>query len=340
MRYPAFVIVGTPRSGTTLVQRLACELDGVRVPAETHFFTEFVWSAGPRWRFPLTGDGVRRVLDEYGARPYLRDVPFDRAVALQELESRCDSLVDLFAGLVAGLAGSAGPAAVVGEKTPGHALWWRPLARALPELKVIFVVRDPRAVVASALALGWSKHHAMTAQRWNDDVRRAEVARRSLGNRCLVLRYEDVVGDESGSRRSIGDFLGARPPGTGRSAPAPAAGPSGPGGVPLFPAWEAWKTSALGPVDPDRLDSWRRQLSAAQQRDVDAICHDPMVRWGYREAGCRVALVHQLVLSPPAQLRRMQHQVRRARRGSGIRRLSRLWSPVATTAPGAPSPVE
>lgn len=39
---PAFLIVGTPRSGTTLVQRLASELPGVAIPPETHFFSLFV----------------------------------------------------------------------------------------------------------------------------------------------------------------------------------------------------------------------------------------------------------------------------------------------------------
>ena len=34
----SFLMVGTPRSGTTLLQRLACELPGVGMPPETHFF--------------------------------------------------------------------------------------------------------------------------------------------------------------------------------------------------------------------------------------------------------------------------------------------------------------
>jgi len=41
-RGPDFLIVGSARSGTTLVQRLACELPGVAMPPETHFFDIFL----------------------------------------------------------------------------------------------------------------------------------------------------------------------------------------------------------------------------------------------------------------------------------------------------------
>ena len=52
----SFLVVGTARSGTTLVQRLCCELPRVWVPGETHF-----WSMAPEiqmrgnrdsWRLP------------------------------------------------------------------------------------------------------------------------------------------------------------------------------------------------------------------------------------------------------------------------------------------------
>jgi len=50
---PHFAIVGSPRSGTTLVQRLCCELEGVVVPYETHFFSAYLPVCRPR--FPLAG---------------------------------------------------------------------------------------------------------------------------------------------------------------------------------------------------------------------------------------------------------------------------------------------
>ena len=58
-----FLVVGSPRSGTTLVQRLACEIPGVRMPAETHFFSQFATGLLARRSFPLTGEAL---VDEIG----------------------------------------------------------------------------------------------------------------------------------------------------------------------------------------------------------------------------------------------------------------------------------
>src|SRR5262245_51226417 len=58
-----FLIVGTPRSGTTLVQRLATELPGVRVPPETHFFPHFGSDLIKRTSFPLDAGGIEREVE-------------------------------------------------------------------------------------------------------------------------------------------------------------------------------------------------------------------------------------------------------------------------------------
>ena len=70
-----FVIIGTARSGTTLVQRLCAELPGVWVPPETHF-----WDLADRARhyfeFPLRGRSRAEFVDwmmiSAGSAPMLR----------------------------------------------------------------------------------------------------------------------------------------------------------------------------------------------------------------------------------------------------------------------------
>src|SRR5687767_12835002 len=47
--FPDVFIGGTARSGTTLVQRLVCELDGVAVPPESHFLNGFLSIMLRRW---------------------------------------------------------------------------------------------------------------------------------------------------------------------------------------------------------------------------------------------------------------------------------------------------
>lgn len=319
VRHPDFLIVGTPRSGTTLVQRLASELPGVQVPPETHFFTDFVWSLHRGRRFPLQGAELRAALEEYRNRQYFRSVPFDPAAIADDLGGRCETVIDLFAGVVAHLAGSA---LILGEKTPGHLLWWRPLSRTLPGLKLVCVLRDPRGVVASNIKVGWSRHPVMTAQRWNDDLRRAETAAETLGRaRCLLVRYEDVLHDPAAAKQALARFLGSDRLGAmDRESSVPL----------LFPAWETWKATALGPMEPVRADAWRNELRAFQRRGVGAICREGMERLGY-DAECDPGPARRarLTFPPAAQLRRAQHVARRWRRQTGIEWLSRDWPVVS-----------
>lgn len=315
MRVPRFLIVGTPRSGTTLVQRLVSELDGVRVPPETHFFTDFVWVVRQRWVFPLEGTALREALHEYCARPYLRGLRIDPEAIAEHLGGSCPTMLDLYSAVVTEMAG---PADLVGEKTPGHLLWWRPLTAAAPQMKLICVVRDPRAVVASQLNLGWSRHHVMTAQRWRDDVRRIRAASEALGEeRCLVLRYEDVLESEDRARSTLAGFLGALP-GSGPASEDPPAA--------FFAPWEQWKAGALGPADPSRAAAWRDELGERQVREIEAVCSEDMSAVAYpTSSGTAPGRGARVRLPPTAQLRRLQYRVRRFRRERGISQISGGW---------------
>jgi hypothetical protein len=206
---PAFLIAGTPRSGTTLVQRLACELPGVRVPPETHFFSLFARGLTKRRRFPLEGDALREELDSFARLDTSRSFQLEPHALMERLGGRCETVVQLFGVIVRHLARDAD---VCGEKTTDHLLWWRPLSRALPRLKLVAVVRDPRSVVASNLAVPWGMtSHVVLAERWAADQREVAQARAELGSkRCLILRYEDVVAAPTEARARISALL-ARP---------------------------------------------------------------------------------------------------------------------------------
>jgi len=162
-------------------------------------------------------------------------------------------------------------------------LWWRPLARAAPWLRFVAVVRDPRAVVASNLATPWSADqrlpdwgdqlHLAFAVHWSVVQRRTLAMTEMLGReRCLVLRYEDVVADPATARARIGQFVGTP------ASTEPGAAPAG-----IVPEWEPWKRDALGPVDSARAGKWREELDAGRAGQVAAVCRSEMRRFGYEQ---------------------------------------------------------
>lgn len=264
----SFLIVGTPRSGTTLVQRLACEIPGVAVPPETHFLYFFAADLHRRRRFPLDATAIRDEIALYSGLDNSRDLEVDADAVVAQLGGSCRSILELFSALVRHLAG---PADLYGEKTPGHVVWWEKLAAAAPAMKFVAVVRHPAAVVASWVEAWPHDSWAAAAERWRlDQSHVGEMADARGPDRTLVLRYEDVVRDPDAARTMLARFLDREPP----------AAPTMPERA-LFLSWETWKSRSLDPVDAARADAWQSALTAEQVAFVAETCSGGMARFGY-----------------------------------------------------------
>lgn len=262
LRGPTAVIVGTPRSGTTLVQRVMAERCGIVIPPETHVLSAFTRAELRPRDFPLTGDRLRAVVARYAQRGW---VEVDEDEVIDALSGRCDGPASLLSAVV-GVA--TGWAARRGEKTPAHLRWVPYLRVALPETKIVMVVRDPRAVVASVLERRWSTGSvAGEALRWRLDQRRSldRLAARAP-EQVLVIRYEDLVNAPEAQASRLAGFVGE--------------GSSTTSGALRRPA-ETWKTRAEGPIDPSRIDAWRDALDAHDERIILAITARRARKLGY-----------------------------------------------------------
>lgn len=275
-----FLVVGTARSGTTLVQRLCCELPGVWVPPETHFWS-LAEEARYRFSWPLRGD-ERAEMVEWMLGRLGKTIPPGRGPILAEISAR-ERRVGLWTVFEATVAALSPPdTRLLGEKTPNHLVWWEHLTDAVPDLQLIAVVRDPRAVLRSHRRVNWGEPdaHAL-GERWLHHQRAIGDARRLLGSRCLVLRYEDVVADPSAHHARIAEFLGVP------FRPEPLAAETL-AAHPLFGEEETWKGEAMQAVTAARSDAWRGELAAADVAAVEFGCGEIMGAFGYRpeaEAG-------------------------------------------------------
>ncbi len=270
----SFLVVGTARSGTTLVQRLCCELSQVWIPGETHFWSKAAEAAGA-FDWPLQGEN-RFAAVEYLLRELAGgDLPATPTEVAAEMtrRGRRIGLWTVFESLVSVM--SPPDRLVLGEKTPNHMFWWEQLLAAQPDLKLLAVVRDPRAVLRSHRGVVWGEHdaHAL-AERWVAHMRAALDAARIFGDgRVMILRYEDVVTDPDGTRSQIANFLGVADESSALSGDLLA-------GYPLFPEAEHWKSRALGSVSRDRISAGEG-LSPADATITEGACGSLMQALDY-----------------------------------------------------------
>jgi hypothetical protein len=267
------MVVGTPRSGTTLLQRLAIESCSLASVPETHFFSCFprllANAKGPSGGG--TKETLRAALEEYARVDLLRGASLDVDAVLGVLDGRAIDVFDVFDVVVSVLAGGQDRLC---EKTPGHLWWWEAIARARPRTKFVMMIRDPRSVVASMTQTGFAGQSlAEYTEWWRHDQRLVSSASASLGERCLVLRYEDVVGDEVGTRARLKRFC--VPPTGAPSDGQPVRG------APMVLPWETWKAGFDAPVSTGRVSSWRASLSADDASYIARVTASQMEQFGY-----------------------------------------------------------
>lgn len=207
-----FFIVGSGRSGTTLLRAILDARDDVRIPGETHFFTTYRIENLFRYHF-LTRANYRKAVKDYKLWRHVNYEILDwdkfRSLAL-ELPPKRASILKAY--LLA--CGYSKEVSFIGEKTPGHIRQLNRIWADFPSSKVIHVTRDPRAVAASYLK------HSLYASVYGSDVTRAakkwreaaeideKISQSGHAEKYLLVTYEDLVIAPERTLSRINDFLG------------------------------------------------------------------------------------------------------------------------------------
>lgn len=180
MSHRPILIVGANGAGTTLLRLMLDSHDRIAIPAETGFLRLAMsqlwvpyWQLGDQWAGHL-------------------DLTDDELLA---------TLADFYGGLFASYAETRGKQRW-GDKTPFH-VWHLKLAVDLfPDAQVVGIVRHPAAVVSSLRRRFRRSESAATGHWWRSTTRLVNEAQ-WLGERCVLLRYEDLVLDPEAVMRSL-----------------------------------------------------------------------------------------------------------------------------------------
>ena len=247
-----FIFVGgPPRSGTTLVQNmLDCHPEVLGAPEFLNL--DRIVELRNRLRLDIDRGGV----DAFASAPEV-----DRLT------------VQLIEDLLLPIADRHG-APYLSEKTPSNALVFRELLDLFPAARCIFVLRDPRAVIASMLEVGtraaaqrypiqpWTRSLPAAIAYVQRYFRAARDAEAEASGRMLVLRYEALVMEPEAETRAICNFL-SLPWTEAMLTPASRSHP----GEQAIARDAIWYNPASFRRDPDPagIDMWKERLSARQK---------------------------------------------------------------------------
>jgi hypothetical protein len=244
-------VVGCARSGTTLLQRLLAETEGIKTFPETHFFCHLhdltlggLMYVSPRRRRNIQRELIRANLAPIAARldgaipllaPYIRR--FVRSLDAETRRSGCVAWI---------------------EKTPSHLRRIPVISRHVPGARFVHIVRNAPDVVASLHEMyvthpkewncppGRPVNVREIARHWIDD---ALLTDRLAGRpRHTVIEYRTLVENPDEAIGRICERLRLAP--AKRAVHARRADD-------IVPAWEPWKRGALATIaPPDSRKYW------------------------------------------------------------------------------------
>jgi hypothetical protein len=280
---PYVFIVGSTRSGTTLLRRMVDAHPQIAVVHETHWITRYFEK-----RKGLTPEGfvtpelIPKLL-EYRRFPKMK-------VGRQELERLInpDEPVSYssFVSAIFDLYGQREGKSLVGDKTPSYVLNLPTLHGLWPTAKFVHIIRDGRDVCLSMV--NWKKAHVAagrlatwsedpvltTALWWKQRVRLGREDGSALGPGLYYeIRYETLVSQPATECEALCDFLGVPYDDAmlrfheGREKADPG-----------LDAKKAWRPTTPG------LRDWRSQMTLGDIERFEAAAGELLEELGYPRA--------------------------------------------------------
>jgi hypothetical protein len=173
-----------------------------------------------------------------------------------------------------------------GEKTPAHYLYLNVLFEWYPQARIIWMLRDPRAVVASLINTPWARGSIVSySQRWCKSICLFEQ-RWVRDERVKLVKYERLVQDPKSEMEQVCQFINEEYTSemiTNRSETS----------SPIINRTSSDKSffqATLRAVDQASLEKWRYALSSRQLALIENVARFKMLAHGYQPATTRLNL--------------------------------------------------
>lgn len=201
LRHPMPVIVGVPRSGTTLLRFMLDAHPLLAIPPETGWLPEVA-------KMKPTGNGPEALLKTIADPPNWSDFKLTRGALEAALRAVRPFTISDGVRAFYRLYALRFDKPRWGEKTPGYGLHMLGIERVLPESHFIHLIRDGRDVAASVRGLPFAPGNTMEsiANDWCRRIRETRAQARRC-RRYLEIRYEDLILKPAETVQSVCTFI-------------------------------------------------------------------------------------------------------------------------------------
>lgn len=273
------IVVGCPRSGTTMLQLMLHAHRRIAIPPETRFVLSAYWRRrefGNLDRAENRRRLARWIVDRAETR--FVDLGLDSEEIVRQIIAGPGTLGSVLGAIFRQYALRFGKPRW-GDKRPAYLQNLDVILRLFPDAQIINVVRDGRACVASLKEMSWHKEDIYgTVAAWAravDDARRA--SRRLDRTQWHQLRYEDLVADPHAELAAICAFLG-------EDYDPAMAEPSSVAEV-AVPKFKTWHQNTYKPVTTLRVQSWQQRLTPSEIALCEAALGSRLEACGYEVSG-------------------------------------------------------
>ena len=300
-----FFIVGVPRSGTTLLRTLVCEHPQIAIPPETHFICTWM----QKYSSP------QDCWENYAATPEFSTLMIDPVKVSERIKQQstnANGFYKIFNSILIEYASSKQKKRV-GEKTPGNYEHLDTIFSWYPNCKIIWIIRDPRALCASYLKTPWSKDDVLIpAFRWRKSM--TLLNKWKEDHRILAIDYENLILKPKNTLKLVWEFLGEESVTidyTNRSSFTDK--------DKCTNKWEySHLVAASRPISTQPLNKWKAELSSRQIELIEFISQAGMKQKQYTIAPKKtlikrtwtlIALLWQLIKKPHIVLTSLYNKI-------------------------------
>jgi len=270
---PLFII-GSGRSGTTMLRLMLNCHSAIRIPRESWFIINLIDELPGHG--PLSDTQRRRAHEIIRTHSRWKDWECDDAVLLSAITEHPQpdlaGLVDAVFRRCSGM----GDARRWGDKTPKYSLYARKMAAVFPEAFFIHMIRDARDVYLSMKLARWFGGSARRIGKyWRSTTESAAELRTVCSSRYREVHYEELVKDPEKQLRDICEVLGENFERAMLSFYESAATETAP--------WEESLHSKTrrAPRYQD-LERWRKELSILEILLIESVVYKTMLSVGQK----------------------------------------------------------